>query len=175
MVRLGRKWRILKWTGLVLSLLIFVVWAASAHWRLVCTRLDKRSRPESSTVYPNVLYVCIEYGYLELTRSAPPSQGMPNLEWFILRYPEHWLPPIRSSPTILLPSYGTANGLSLRVPLWIPFLIFAMPTTYLWWRDRRRRIPPGHCRKCGYDLTGNVSGICPECGVKMDAASAPKG
>jgi len=23
----------------------------------------------------------------------------------------------------------------------------------------------GHCRKCGYDLTGNVSGICPECGT----------
>ena len=23
---------------------------------------------------------------------------------------------------------------------------------------------PGACSKCGYDLTGNVSGICPECG-----------
>ncbi|MFQ5807377.1 MAG: hypothetical protein ACE5I3_13095 [Phycisphaerae bacterium] len=28
----------------------------------------------------------------------------------------------------------------------------------------KRRIPPGHCQKCGYDLTGNVSGKCPECG-----------
>jgi hypothetical protein len=27
--------------------------------------------------------------------------------------------------------------------------------------DRRRR---GLCEKCGYDLTGNTSGICPECG-----------
>lgn len=25
---------------------------------------------------------------------------------------------------------------------------------------------PGHCRRCGYDLTGNVSGVCPECGTK---------
>ena len=24
---------------------------------------------------------------------------------------------------------------------------------------------PGHCLKCGYNLTGNVSGICPECGT----------
>ncbi len=24
--------------------------------------------------------------------------------------------------------------------------------------------PRGHCRRCGYNLTGNVSGICPECG-----------
>ncbi len=28
----------------------------------------------------------------------------------------------------------------------------------------RRRIPPGHCQQCGYDLTGNESGVCPECG-----------
>ena len=28
------------------------------------------------------------------------------------------------------------------------------------WRRRRK----GSCLKCGYDLTGNVSGLCPECG-----------
>jgi hypothetical protein len=28
------------------------------------------------------------------------------------------------------------------------------------WRRRRR----GCCLNCGYDLTGNVSGVCPECG-----------
>lgn len=26
------------------------------------------------------------------------------------------------------------------------------------------RLMEGHCRGCGYDLTGNVSGRCPECG-----------
>jgi hypothetical protein len=52
------------------------------------------------------------------------------------------------------------------IPLWIPFLIFAVPTGLLCWRDRHR-IPPGHCRKCGYNLTGNVSGICPECGQEI--------
>jgi hypothetical protein len=31
-------------------------------------------------------------------------------------------------------------------------------------RRWRARPQPGHCRRCGYDLTGNVSGICPECG-----------
>ena len=29
---------------------------------------------------------------------------------------------------------------------------------------RHRHITPAHCRRCGYDLTGNVSGRCPECG-----------
>ena len=25
----------------------------------------------------------------------------------------------------------------------------------------------GCCRQCGYDLTGNVSGVCPQCGVDV--------
>jgi hypothetical protein len=50
------------------------------------------------------------------------------------------------------------------VPIWTPLLLVALPTAFLWWRDRRR-IPPDHCQKCGYNLTGNVSGICPECGT----------
>ncbi len=29
------------------------------------------------------------------------------------------------------------------------------------------RYPPGHCQTCGYNLTGNVSGICPECGTRI--------
>ena len=28
---------------------------------------------------------------------------------------------------------------------------------------------PGVCRRCGYSLTGNVSGVCPECGAKFAA------
>ncbi len=29
------------------------------------------------------------------------------------------------------------------------------------------RLRPGRCRSCGYDLTGNVSGVCPECGTPI--------
>ena len=52
----------------------------------------------------------------------------------------------------------------LVIPLWLLFLLSAAPGVVLLWRHRRRRVP-GFCRKCGYDLTGNVSGRCPECGV----------
>lgn len=38
----------------------------------------------------------------------------------------------------------------------------------LWWLNERRfRVPPGHCPNCDYDLTGNVSGVCPECGERI--------
>jgi hypothetical protein len=50
------------------------------------------------------------------------------------------------------------------IPLWMPFVALAAVTTFLWYRDRRH-IPLGHCPACGYDLTGNVSGRCPECGA----------
>ena len=35
-----------------------------------------------------------------------------------------------------------------------------------------RHLPlPGHCRRCGYDLRGNVSGVCPECGSRVPSVS----
>ena len=34
---------------------------------------------------------------------------------------------------------------------------------------RGRKPKPGYCLKCGYDLTGNESGKCPECGEAIDA------
>ena len=36
--------------------------------------------------------------------------------------------------------------------------------------ERRRR---GLCVACGYDLRGNVSGACPECGTPHEAAGFP--
>jgi hypothetical protein len=30
-----------------------------------------------------------------------------------------------------------------------------------------KRIPTSCCQDCGYDLTGNVSGVCPECGTSI--------
>lgn len=32
---------------------------------------------------------------------------------------------------------------------------------------RRHRCRVGHCVKCGYNLTGNISGVCPECGTEI--------
>lgn len=34
-------------------------------------------------------------------------------------------------------------------------------------------IPPGCCQKCGYNLTGNISGRCPECGFPTGSGRRP--
>ncbi len=61
----------------------------------------------------------------------------------------------------------SGNYLALGFPAWVPCAIFgAYPLFTLGmiplrrWRRRRR----GLCLKCSYDLTGNESGVCPECG-----------
>ena len=33
---------------------------------------------------------------------------------------------------------------------------------------RRRRRKRGLCLSCGYNLTGNTSGVCPECAAKVE-------
>jgi hypothetical protein len=36
-------------------------------------------------------------------------------------------------------------------------------------RGRAIRVPDAPlCGKCGYNLTGNVSGVCPECGTPVE-------
>jgi hypothetical protein len=63
------------------------------------------------------------------------------------------------------PSYSTDADESFAivgVPLSSLLIALGLGSTCLWLVDRRRPAP-GACR-CGYDLTGNTSGRCPECG-----------
>jgi hypothetical protein len=52
-------------------------------------------------------------------------------------------------------------------PWWSAVALFLLLPAFAavrWWR----RLPSaGRCAKCAYDLTGNVSGVCPECGRKI--------
>lgn len=59
-----------------------------------------------------------------------------------------------------------ANSWNFTVPLWMPLVLFTLPTAFFWSRDRRC-VSKGHCRNCGYSLTGNTSGTCPECGTPI--------
>jgi len=52
---------------------------------------------------------------------------------------------------------------------WLIF-IFALPPLLWFWRFSRRRKRSGCCTVCDYDLTGNTSGVCPECGTAVGMA-----
>lgn len=81
-----------------------------------------------------------------------------NIQWAPTWCPLHAL--------LQMPVFrNAADEFRLVLPHW---MTFGIPTLVLsgWWfarwiRGRKRKI--GYCC-CGYDLTGNVSGRCPECG-----------
>jgi len=59
----------------------------------------------------------------------------------------------------------------LHLPHWFLTLIFAIgPAIWLFKWNKRRKLGPNACPACGYDLTGNESGECPECGVGTEAS-----
>ena len=59
----------------------------------------------------------------------------------------------------------------LSVPYWGVFTLFFIGflVTFVRAYRRLRQLGLNICRYCGYNLTGNVSGVCPECGNKIPA------
>jgi len=71
------------------------------------------------------------------------------------------------------PVTGKVFSRSVLVPFWVLFLAALLPTIRLWWTTPRRP-RPGFCMSCGYDLRGNSSGRCPECGTPAAPAVVPQ-
>ncbi|MCB9853549.1 MAG: hypothetical protein H6819_10670 [Phycisphaerales bacterium] len=69
---------------------------------------------------------------------------------------------------LMLPVYPDAHSRFLLVT-WIVTFMTASLTLCDAVRNRRRN-RPGSCAHCSYDLTGNASGVCPECGESTDTA-----
>ena len=53
---------------------------------------------------------------------------------------------------------------ALVIPFWAPLCLFAALPVIRLARHARRKPPPGHCRRCGYDLRASPD-RCPECGA----------
>ena len=143
MAKPHRVRRAAKWAGLAVCLAIVAVFVASGYWA--------GAYLSESGFNAGVARGRFGFGWIDLTPPAMrvfPTGGLfqahtvPFSWWFETQ----WTPYQRQT----------------SIPLWFPFLLTAIPTAFLWYRDRRR-VLPGHCR-CGYDLTGNTSGKCPECG-----------
>ena len=118
--------------------------------------------------------------------SRPPGPGKAVYGWFSWRIP---LPPGRDRASLEVPSFnrfgfgfhevrtsgppsgGWQFGKRRLFIVFMPFWLFAVITSALplrWLALRRRQRAQnrdGYCASCGYNLTGNVTGICPECGA----------
>lgn len=66
------------------------------------------------------------------------------------------------------------GAIDAAVPLWPLLGVLSLPTFILGRQVRRQRVLPGHCLTCGYDLTGNRSGTCSECGAPVSTSSPSK-
>lgn len=67
--------------------------------------------------------------------------------------------------------HGHRRARAISVPLW--FLV-SLAAYLIWWilfgragLLHRHRMAKGHCPSCDYNLTGNISGVCPECGTEI--------
>ena len=59
-----------------------------------------------------------------------------------------------------------SHRLWITIPLWCLLIISVIPTV-LMLRRHRSIARQGCCQRCGYDLQGNESGRCPECGTPI--------
>ena len=96
---------------------------------------------------------CFEVGVYPFVLS---KQG-----WFASRmnYEVYWL------PKVIHGSFGTLRSTLLFLPLWIPLLLVGAATIVAFRHDRR--LAPGHCQTCGYDLSHVKSDTCSECGTPL--------
>jgi len=145
--------RAARWTGILVCAFILFAAAVSLRWSWVSLCGDKNGR------------IWLAGGTLEVAwidgRGWPTDWnayvGPPIATWRELV--DRW----SSSGVWPRPDSGRLIK-AFVLPLWFPFLLTAIPTAILWRLDCRRA-RPGHCAKCRYNLTGNVSGRCPECGA----------
>lgn len=94
-------------------------------------------------------------------RPAPPGDtGEPFPYWHGIHV--RWVE--REMPLWWFSHWTGFHLQGILTPTW-PFFFPLL----LWWavRRARRKCPrgPGFCGACGYDLTGAVTGVCPECGI----------
>jgi hypothetical protein len=132
-------------------MLSFVIAATIAHFGSFRWEIGYVSRGNTFALVfcPAGLFVArYTFGPRDEGDVVMPSRWIGGPQTTVIR----WWPGFRFDDT----------NLGGNLPLW-PFILVAIPIIAArFYRDRR--VPPGRCPNCRYDLTGNVSGRCPECG-----------
>lgn len=146
----SRRRAVAKWTGLPITLALAFAWIGSVFWYAGWSR-PMLSRGFSIIAGSLDVYTWPGAEDAVTTFYAPGGWFFraSEFDWDFV-----WLPQAERA-------YG--GGWNATIPIWIPLLMIGTPTLLAWYRDRPAP-PPGVCFQCGYDLRGNVSGRCPECG-----------
>ena len=141
-----RRW--MKWVGLVGCAVIVVAWVVNIRWTIGYSvgKLDFRLGAGR---------IGYDFGVRPIPIRRSPGLDIRPFGGGYWRRCHYW---------VMFHSLRQW-GYSVRLPLWMPLVALAIPTAILWYRDRQPK--PGHCQQCGYDLTGNESGVCPECGTEV--------
>ena len=77
-----------------------------------------------------------------------------------------WIPYVDTAAGSMLIQVNT----TIVFPAWAPVPFMAIfPVYWVLWGPQRtlRRRRKGLCTECAYNLAGNVSGVCPECGMAI--------
>ena len=109
-----------------------------------------------------------------ISRGVPPSNlvfpvlfaPVQAVVWFFIVLPLA-LSPLGDRVTTA-PIPGVHNAIVFLLGHLIYFGVF-FPVFKAFYRSRirARRRARGECLRCGYDLRGNISGVCPECGGRV--------
>jgi hypothetical protein len=80
--------------------------------------------------------------------------------------------PVTTLPSFSDPRWQKEPYRMLRISYAVPAILIGVPAIPLARRTRRRwriyrRAANGLCIQCAYNLTGNTSGVCPECGTRI--------
>lgn len=145
----------LRWSLLFLAGLLGLAWLSTAWLSYVIFLGDFELLILKSAVY---------------FRNVP---GYQNVPYWVGDAPSKvsnlWWPQITQSQ-LSNPSSTTLKA-TVGVPLWMFMALPAAGWLFLF-RRLNRRIPQGLCRVCRYNLTGNTSGVCPECGTPTLTAAS---
>jgi hypothetical protein len=99
-------------------------------------------------------------------------EGLNPKQWLFNPYRQYGAPFWSQEWRDWWPEFSAAatDGLEcrLRLPTWCILLMILVPWLFYEWRAWHA-VWRELCRRCGYDLTGNVSGVCPECGAGVES------
>ncbi len=140
-----RRWHRMKWVGLAACLALIAACIATG-------KISSKNMNAEVWFHNSVIFFY-----------QPVGPGVESEDW------DTWKVGILNNPG-MLPKYGRIKVMAgelmyMSLPPQLPFFFIVIATSVLW--RLLPRYPSGYCSKCGYDLTGNESGTCPECGATV--------